>query len=175
MTWGYDAGDNLTSIGDTASGTTSTFSYDVAHELTGLTTTVNGAQTHNVTYGYNPDGDRTSSTDSVAPASNATYGYDQADRLTSYSQGSTSASYTYNGDGLRVAKTVNGTTTSYVWDLAEGMPLLLQETTNGTAAFDIYPLISFACSLLSSAIDAFWWCMAFRRKRSFKSFQARDL
>jgi RHS repeat-associated protein len=136
LTWGYDAGDNLTSIGNAATNTTSTLSYDAAHELTGLSTTANGTQTHSLTYSYNANGDRTGQTDAVTSAS-ATFGYDQADRLTSYRAGSTSASYSYNGDGLRVAKTVNGTTTSYVWDLAEGMPLLLQETTGGATTKDL--------------------------------------
>jgi len=66
-----------------------------------------------------------------SPHSLTLYSY-RAIRLTSYSQGSASARYAYNGDGLRVAKTVNGATTSDVRDLAEGMPLLLQETTNST-------------------------------------------
>ncbi|MGH9196066.1 MAG: RHS repeat-associated core domain-containing protein, partial [Acidimicrobiia bacterium] len=36
-------------------------------------------------------------------------------------------SYTYNGYGLRVSKTVVGTTTPFVWDLSGGLPLLLKE------------------------------------------------
>lgn len=60
----------------------------------------------------------------------ATYGYDQADRLTSYGSGSTSATYTYNGDGLRTNKAVNGVTQPEVWDLAEGMPIMLTDGTN---------------------------------------------
>ena len=40
---------------------------------------------------------------------------------------STSAAYTYNGDGLRTAKTVNGHTTPFVWDTSGRLPLLLQE------------------------------------------------
>jgi YD repeat-containing protein len=63
--------------------------------------------------------------------SNTTYGYDQFDRLTSYTKGSTSSTYAYNGDGLRQSKTVNGTTTQETWDTAEGLPLLIQDgTTN---------------------------------------------
>ena len=36
-------------------------------------------------------------------------------------------SYTYNGAGLRVGKTVAGVSAAYVWDIAEGLPLLIQD------------------------------------------------
>ena len=57
----------------------------------------------------------------------ASYGYDQADRLTSYASGATTASYAYDGDGLRASKTVGGTATAETWDVAEGLPTLLQD------------------------------------------------
>jgi hypothetical protein len=37
-----------------------------------------------------------------------------------------SATYAYNGDGLRQSKTVGGTTTQETWHTAEGLPLLIQ-------------------------------------------------
>jgi RHS repeat-associated protein len=43
--------------------------------------------------------------------------------------GSVAATYTYDGDGLRTSKTVNGTTTSYLWDQSAGLPVLLGEKT----------------------------------------------
>lgn len=42
-------------------------------------------------------------------------------------QSQINASYTYNGDGLRMSKTVNGSTEQFSWDLAEGIPLMLQD------------------------------------------------
>ncbi|HZU13864.1 MAG TPA: RHS repeat-associated core domain-containing protein [Chloroflexota bacterium] len=60
----------------------------------------------------------------------ASYSYDQADRLIGLTKGTTTASYVYNGDGLRISKTVNWRTTSQVWEVAEGMPLLIQDGTN---------------------------------------------
>src|SRR5205807_3292223 len=36
-------------------------------------------------------------------------------------------SYVYDGDGRRMGKTVSGTPESYVWDQAEGLPLILQD------------------------------------------------
>jgi len=75
------------------------------------------------TFSYNANGDRTG----MSGTQSATYGYNQADALTSFTQVSTSANCTYNGDGLRTSKTVNGTAEGYVWDEAEGMPLIIQD------------------------------------------------
>lgn len=58
-----------------------------------------------------------------------TLAYDHANRRSEYASGTTTATYTYNGDGLRMAKTAAGTTTSFVWDAAEGLPLVLQAGT----------------------------------------------
>ena len=41
--------------------------------------------------------------------------------------GLTPSSYTYDGDGLRQSKTVSGTTTAETWDIAAGLPLLVQD------------------------------------------------
>ena len=97
---------------------------DIAHQLTEMMTKVSGSTTHDVSYGFNSDGDRTSASDSVTGAS-TTYGYNQFDQLTSYSQGAASAQYSYNGDGLRMSKTVNGTSEAFNWDEAEGLPVII--------------------------------------------------
>ncbi|MGC1185527.1 MAG: RHS repeat-associated core domain-containing protein, partial [Candidatus Dormiibacterota bacterium] len=88
-----------------------------------LTTTKAGSAT--TTYGFDAEGDRTS----IAPAAGAAtdYSYDQADRLTGVSTTGLSASYAYNGDGLRMSKTVNGTTEQYSWDQSGSLPLLIQD------------------------------------------------
>jgi YD repeat-containing protein len=88
-----------------------------------------GTTTHNTSYDYNADGDRTSATDSITGTTTTTYGYDQFYELTSYAKGSTSVTYAYNGDGLRTSKIVNGTTTQETWDTAEGLPVLIQDGT----------------------------------------------
>ncbi len=38
--------------------------------------------------------------------------------------------YAYNGEGLRASQTISGTTTYLTWDTAEGLPLVLSDTTN---------------------------------------------
>ena len=42
--------------------------------------------------------------------------YDGFNRLTGVTSGVTTAAYTYDSDGLRTSKTVNGVTTKHVWD-----------------------------------------------------------
>lgn len=79
------------------------------------------------TYGYDSDGNRTSTTPSTGPATSLTY--DQANRLTSYGG---IATYAYNGDGLRMSKTVNGTSTTFAWDQSSTLPLVI---TAGTANY----------------------------------------
>src|SRR5581483_8084611 len=77
------------------------------------------------TYGYDGRGNRT--TTIVAGGPTTTYGYDQANRLKSIGGGS--STYAYNGNGLRMSKTIAGTTTQFAWDLVDGTPLILQEAT----------------------------------------------
>ncbi|HLG10663.1 MAG TPA: RHS repeat-associated core domain-containing protein, partial [Dehalococcoidia bacterium] len=43
---------------------------------------------------------------------------------------SATSSYTYNGGGVRMSSTVGGNTTSYVWDVAAGLPVILQDGAN---------------------------------------------
>ena len=66
---------------------------------------------------------------STTGSATTTYGYDEASRLTLYTSSSETATYTYNGDGLRMSKTVNGVTTPFTWDAAGSTPLLLSDGT----------------------------------------------
>jgi len=74
------------------------------------------------TYGYDSRGNRTSVT--LPTGATTTLAYDQANRLTGYGS---SATYGYNGDGLRMSKTVSGTTTPFTWDPSGSLPLLLSD------------------------------------------------
>ena len=126
MGWSYDAGNNLNGTSDSATATSSTRTFDPAHQLSTLVKTVSGTTTNNLTYSYNANGDRTGATDSVTSTS-TTYGYNQNDQLTGYTSGATSATYSYDGTGLRTSKTVGGATEGYVWNLAEGLPTIIQD------------------------------------------------
>ncbi len=59
----------------------------------------------------------------------STYIYDAALRLSSVTNGEGTTTYQYNGDGDRVAQTVNGVQTTYVIDTATPLTMVLAETT----------------------------------------------
>lgn len=84
-------------------------------------------------YSYDRRGNRVSMTPPGGSATTLTY--DQANRLTAYG---TTATYTYNGDGLRQAKTVSGTSDSLTWDVAEGIPQLLVDATSSATTYVVY-------------------------------------
>jgi RHS repeat-associated protein len=73
-------------------------------------------------YGYDKQGNRATITPSGGTST--TLSYDQANRLTAY--GST-ATYTYDGDGLRASKTVGASTKAFTWDQSGELPLLLAD------------------------------------------------
>ncbi|MGH3656208.1 MAG: RHS repeat-associated core domain-containing protein, partial [Micromonosporaceae bacterium] len=50
----------------------------------------------------------------------------------------TPTTYAYNGDGLRMSRSTAGATTSFTWDLAQGLPLPLSEGTAGSVTRYIY-------------------------------------
>src|SRR5262249_25701182 len=76
---------------------------------------------------YDSQGNRTTITTAGPGSTTTTLTYDQANRLTTYG---TAATYTYNGDGLRTAKTVNNTPTTFTWDPNETLPLHLTDNTD---------------------------------------------
>jgi RHS repeat-associated protein len=59
-----------------------------------------------------------------------TYTYDAANRLTSFDDGTTTSTYTYNGLGDRLSQTVNSSTIDYVLDLNTGFTQVLDDGTN---------------------------------------------
>ena len=110
-TIGYDAADNLVKTPDGVAQT-----YDTANEITkravGATTT---------TYTYNKDGSRTAG---------AGLSYNQEQQLTGYTASTMTATYTYDGDGLRQTKTVGTAASTFAYDTAEGLPLILTDGAN---------------------------------------------
>ena len=148
--YSYDLRGNRISKDDVLSNESTSYTYDAADHLLQADTTVNNTLTSRKLYTYDDNGNliseqsRSYSSDglagskaSVADGENETklYSYDRFNRLTGYSCGTTEASYTYNADNLRATKTVNGTTTSYVWD---GTNLMYEYgATNGSYAYDM--------------------------------------
>lgn len=121
-TYSYDSADNPSGL---SGGTTQAF--DPANQLCWSATTIGSGcstpPTGATTYSYDNRGDLTTITPPAGAAT--TLAYDQAKRLTSYG---TSSTYTYNADGLRMTKTVGGTTENYTYDQADH--ILVDGTTN---------------------------------------------
>lgn len=105
--------------------------FDSAGQLTRRT--IQDAET--TTYDYDTHGNRTTATTAPTPGTPGSqltnYTYDAADRLTMVNTPTGTSQHTYDGDGLRVHTTrATGQTTeqqSYVWDLADDLPLLLTD------------------------------------------------
>jgi len=118
----YDAADRLTQIAVTE-GNTTNFVYDVANQVQSATTrNSGGSQVQKYTYGFDPDGNRTSSTDQANTTT--TYAYDQADRLKAFG---TSYTYAYDGAGIRQTKISNGVPEIFTWDVGDPLPLVIQD------------------------------------------------
>ncbi|HWY89935.1 MAG TPA: DUF6531 domain-containing protein [Solirubrobacteraceae bacterium] len=142
----YDEDNRVTKYGSTE------YKYDAAnnptHEASSENTYNEGDELEKgtgVTYSYDELGERTKTKPSTGPATS--YGYDQAGELTSVERPKEGEppeikdSYEYNGEGLRTSRTINGTTTYLVWDVAEALPLILGD---GTSSYiygpDGYPI-----------------------------------
>nr|MBQ6241506.1 DUF4329 domain-containing protein [Lachnospiraceae bacterium] len=125
ITYSYDLGGNLTSVseytyqtGDTVTGTptaTNSYTYGDSNWKDKLTS-YNG---HTITYDAigNP----------LQYHNGYTFTWQRGRQLAAANNGTNSISYTYNSDGIRTAKTVNGVTTNYV---LEGTKVVFE--TDGT-------------------------------------------
>ena len=120
---------------------TTSYSYDKNNRLRKETKTAGNAS-EITDYWYDPNGNQISSMTvttgteddagvGIEPAggnTNSINEYDSWNQLTKTMQNSKTASYTYNGDGLRMSKTVDGTTTRHIWDGTN----IAGDVTNGT-------------------------------------------
>jgi RHS repeat-associated protein len=119
IAYAYDAADNLVQMGSTQQ------AFNNADELcwTAASSGVCGSPpTGATTYTYDTRGNRTRVTPATGGATNLSY--DQANRLIAYG---TSATYAYSGDGLRMSKTVSGTMSQFLWDVAGQLPALIKD------------------------------------------------
>ncbi|MGH7667260.1 MAG: RHS repeat-associated core domain-containing protein [Candidatus Dormibacteria bacterium] len=101
---------------------TTDFTYNHDDEMTSL-----ADPSGTTSFTFDAQGNRTSMTPPTGTATS--YSYDEANQLVGVS-GPTAAGYSYNGDGLRMSKTVNGATDQFTWDDAGSLPLLLEDGTS---------------------------------------------
>lgn len=155
--YSYDNKYQLT--GETMGSTVNSWSYDALGNILSKTTSVNGATINTVTYGYGVDTDcgwenlltnitiknytdNTEITETIdydaignpvvyRGANLSWYGR----QLTDYSKGGVNANFTYDAEGLRSTKTVNGVKTTYQYI---GDQLLYEDRGNGTKLYYFY-------------------------------------
>jgi len=105
----YDAVGNRTAMTDTSS--VHTYTYDAANRLTSV---------DDVTYTWDDRGN-------LVNDGTFTYTYNAAWRMVRAESVTVTLVYTYNAQGLRVAQSVDGDITAFVWDWASGIPEMLSE------------------------------------------------
>ncbi len=129
----YDSLNRLTSA-DYSTGESFEYAYDTVGNRTTMTTTVGTAlyqydKANRLTYvddvGYTWD-DRGNLVDDGT----FTYTYNTAGRMVQAESITVTLVYTYNADGLRVAQSVDGDVTSFVWDWASTIPEMLKDGDN---------------------------------------------
>jgi YD repeat-containing protein len=69
-----------------------------------------------------------------------TYTYDAENRLVSVTDGTSNTSYSYAGDGERVSQTVDGTSTTFVNDIAAPLTQILSETSGAETIYYLHGL-----------------------------------
>jgi RHS repeat-associated protein len=107
-TYIYDADGNRTYKNSTL------YTNDAADELTAVGST---------SYTYDQNGN-------LATRGSDTFTFNYANQLAQTVVGGTTATSTYNGDGLRMSHTVGAATSNYLWDVNRSVPEILQDGTN---------------------------------------------
>jgi len=115
----YDAADRVLNIQPSNPASSVSFVYDTADELSTATSSAGTS-----TFLFDLRGNRIKKMPPSAPSLNLKY--DQANRLTAF--GAT-ATYAYNGDGLRASKKIGVNTEYFSWDHLPGVPQMIRDGT----------------------------------------------
>jgi RHS repeat-associated protein len=101
--------------------------YDTANRMTQVTLLPNKPNAKTYSLSYDDNGNLAGKQNTNDAADLTTYTWDARDRLIGIEASGISASFAYDALGRRIARTVNGQTTTYVYDGAQA----IAETTNG--------------------------------------------
>jgi YD repeat-containing protein len=142
ITYTYDPLYRLTDA-DYSTGERFEYAYDAVGNRLALTQTLGVSQTvHNYQYDQanrlvNVDGQAYTwdANGNLLDDGVRSFAYDVANRLTAVTSGTLTTTFQYDGLGNRVAQTVDGTTTTYVLDVAGGLPEVIVATTDGTSTY----------------------------------------
>jgi RHS repeat-associated protein len=127
----YDANGNRTNR--TVNGVSETYTVDDSDKLTSVTWS-QGGNNYAKEYAYHYSGRPTSitlKTNGVTTATR-TFTWDKESRITALTDGTTSASYVYNGFTARTSKTVGGTSTTYKRAGASAVSPVVADAVGGT-------------------------------------------
>jgi RHS repeat-associated protein len=111
----YEYDPNGNRVRMTTNGVVAGYTYDDADQL---------LSDGSLAYTYDAAGNLTA-------AGADTFSWDWAGRLSSVTRGGQTTTYAYDGDDIRTGKTSGGATTPYVWDREAGLPLLVDDGSQG--------------------------------------------
>ncbi|HEY2448289.1 MAG TPA: LamG-like jellyroll fold domain-containing protein, partial [Mycobacterium sp.] len=142
LTYSYNSLSQLSQISYGAGADSRAFGYNNLHELTSDTLATSSGQTvASIGYGYDANGNLTSKTTSSQFAGSAgnTYTYDEANRLTSWNNGTTTTNYGYDGAG----NLTQAGSKTYIYDARDELTNdgtnAYSYTANGTLASEVTP------------------------------------
>ncbi len=114
-TYDFDAFGNRTEMD--VSGNATTYAYDDADRITTVTPPSPASA---ISYTWDDNGNLT---DRGSDA----FDWDYEDRMVSATVNSVTTTFAYRGDGLRDSRTVGMATTTFTWDIAGGLPVVLDD------------------------------------------------
>jgi RHS repeat-associated protein len=101
----------------TVAGNTTTSAYDHNDRITSVTPPSPASV---INYTWDDNGDLTA-------RGSDSFSWDYEDRMVSATVNSVTTTFAYRGDGLRNSRTVGGNTTTFTWDIAAGLPVVLDD------------------------------------------------
>jgi RHS repeat-associated protein len=113
--YAFDAFGNRTSM--TVGAATTSYAYDDADRLTAVTPPSPASA---INYTWDENGD-------LSARGSDSFSWDYEDRMVSATVSSVTTTFAYRGDGLRNSKTTGGNTTTFTWDVAAGLPVVLDD------------------------------------------------